>query len=292
MKLLASFLLLCLTLSCNMRQSSHSENSLSSDTIRYAQGFSVHHFDDYTAVEVHDPWDSTRLLQRYLLVDRDRPVPGNLPKGTVVQVPAQNIVVYTSVHAAIIDQLGETGRIIGVCEPRYMDTPSIQEGLKAGRIADMGEATAPNVEMMIDKGAELVIVSPFQNSGYGPVEKLGIPIIEGADYMESLPLGRTEWIRFYGMLFGKEALADSIFRQTEKSYLDLKQLVTADMPRPTVISEKKFGASWFMPAGDSYIANMYADAGADYVFKELPEPEVRLWLSRRYSTGLSMPICG
>ena len=251
-------------------QNSDANKLLSSDTIRYAQGFIVHHFDGYTAVEVRDPWDSTRLLQRYLLVDRDRPVPENLPKGTVVQVPAQNVVVYTSVHAAIIDQLGETGRIIGVCEPRYMDTPAIREGLKAGRIADMGEATAPNVEMMIDKGAELVIVSPFQNSGYGPVEKLGIPIIEGADYMESLPLGRTEWIRFYGMLFGKEALADSIFRQTEKSYLDLKQLVTADMPRPTVISEKKFGASWFMPAGDSYIANMYADAGADYVFKELP----------------------
>ena len=136
MKLLASFLLLCLTLSCNMRQSSHSENSLSSDTIRYAQGFTVHHFDGYTAVEVRDPWDSTRLLQRYLLVDRDRPVPENLPKGTVVQVPAQNVVVYTSVHAAIIDQLGETGRIIGVCEPRYMDTPAIREGLKAGRIAE------------------------------------------------------------------------------------------------------------------------------------------------------------
>ena len=136
MKLLASFLLLCLTLSCNMRQSSHSENSLSSDTIRYAQGFTVHHFDGYTAVEVRDPWDSTRLLQRYLLVDRDRPVPENLPKGTVVQVPAQNVVVYTSVHAAIIAQLGETGRIIGVCEPRYMDTPAIREGLKAGRIAE------------------------------------------------------------------------------------------------------------------------------------------------------------
>ncbi len=131
MRLLASFLLLlCLTLSCSVRQGSHSEESLSSDTIRYAQGFTVHRFDDYTAVEVRDPWDGTRLLQRYLLIDRDRPVPGNLPKGTVVQVPAQNIVVYTSVHAAIIEQLGETERIIGVCEPRYMDTPSIQEGLK------------------------------------------------------------------------------------------------------------------------------------------------------------------
>ena len=117
-------------------QNSAGNNLLTSDTIRYAQGFTVHHFDGYTAVEVRDPWDSTRLLQRYLLVDRDRPVPGNLPKGTVVQVPAQNVVVYTSVHAAIIDQLGETGRIIGVCEPRYMDTPAIREGLKAGRIAE------------------------------------------------------------------------------------------------------------------------------------------------------------
>jgi iron complex transport system substrate-binding protein len=165
MRYIAYLLLTFWVVACSQPKKSHSENSLSSDTIRYAQGFTVHHFDGYTAVEVRDPWDSTRLLQRYLLVDRDRPVPGNLPKGTVVQVPAQNVVVYTSVHAAIIDQLGETGRIIGVCEPRYMDTPAIREGLKAGRIADMGEATAPNVEMMIDKGAELVIVSPFQNSG-------------------------------------------------------------------------------------------------------------------------------
>ena len=117
-------------------QNSAGNNLLTSATIRYAQGFIVHHFDGYTAVEVRDPWGSTRLLQRYLLVDRDRPVPENLLKGTVVQVPAQNVVVYTSVHAAIIDQLGETGRIIGVCEPRYMDTPAIREGLKAGRIAE------------------------------------------------------------------------------------------------------------------------------------------------------------
>lgn len=256
--------------SCTPSGKQSSDESLSTDTIRYAQGFSVQHYNDYTSVEVHDPWDSTRLLQRYLLVDRNQPVPGNLPKGTIIQIPIQNIVVYTSVHAAIIDQLGETSRIIGVCEPRYMDTPAIQEGLKAGKIMDMGEATAPNVERMIDSGVELVIVSPFQNAGYGPVEKLGIPIIEGADYMESLPLGRTEWIRFYGMLFGKEKVADSIFRVTERKYLDLKNLIKPDISRPTVISEKKFGSSWFMPAGESYIANLYKDAGADYLFKNLP----------------------
>lgn len=270
MKWIPSLLfLLCLISGCQMRQGSTGKEAVSSDTIRYAKGFSVHHFNDYISVEVHDPWNSTRLLQRYLLVEREKPVPTGLPSGTLVRIPVRNVVVYTSVHAAIIDQLGEINRVIGVCEPRYMDTPAIQEGLRDGRIIDLGEATSPNVEKMIETGAELVIASPFQNSSYGPVEKLGIPIIEGADYMESFPLGRTEWIRFYGMLFGKEQVADSIFRDTERKYLDLKRLIPDDMPRPSVIAEKKFGASWYMPAGESYIANLYKDAGADYLFKNL-----------------------
>lgn len=215
-----------------------SKEALSSDSIQYAQGFTVQRFDTYIMVEVRDPWDSTRLLQRYLLVDRTKSVPGGLPKGTIVKVPVKDIVIYTSVHAAIIDQLHETDKVIGVCEPRYMDTPAIQEGIQAGRIADLGEATSPNIEKMIEIGAELVIASPFQNSSYGPVEKIGIPIIEGADYMEAFPLGRTEWIRFYGLLFGKEEMADSIFKETEQAYLSLKDLTANIDNRPTVCRRK------------------------------------------------------
>ena len=247
-----------------------SKEALSSDSIQYAQGFTVQRFDTYTMVEVRDPWDSTRLLQRYLLVDRTKSVPSGLPKGTIVKVPVKDIVVYTSVHAAIIDQLHEINKVIGVCEPRYMDTPAIQEGIQAGRIADLGEATSPNIEKMIEIGAELVIASPFQNSSYGPVEKIGIPIIEGADYMEAFPLGRTEWIRFYGLLFGKEEMADSIFKETEQAYLSLKDLTANIDNRPTVLSEKKFGSSWYVPSGDSYMAHLIEDAGADYMFKDLP----------------------
>ena len=247
-----------------------SKEALSSDSIQYAQGFTVQRFDTYIMVEVRDPWDSTRLLQRYLLVDRTKSVPGGLPKGMIVKVPVKDIVIYTSVHAAIIDQLHETDKVIGVCEPRYMDTPAIQEGIQAGRIADLGEATSPNIEKMIEIGAELVIASPFQNSSYGPVEKIGIPIIEGADYMEAFPLGRTEWIRFYGLLFGKEEMADSIFKETEQAYLSLKDLTANIDNRPTVLSEKKFGSSWYVPSGDSYMAHLIEDAGADYMFKDLP----------------------
>ena len=251
------------------KQTSSTE-ALSSDSIQYAQGVTVQRFDTYIMVEVRDPWDSTRLLQRYLLVDRTKSVPGGLPKGTIVKVPVKDIVIYTSVHAAIIDQLHETDKVIGVCEPRYMDTPAIQEGIQAGRIADLGEATSPNIEKMIEIGAELGIAAPFQNSSYGPFEKIGIHIIEGADYMEAFPLGRTEWIRFYGLLFGKEEMADSIFKETEQAYLSLKDLTANIDNRPTVLSEKKFGSSWYVPSGDSYMAHLIEDAGADYMFKDLP----------------------
>lgn len=240
------------------------------DTVQYAQGFHIERFESYTSVELSDPWDSTRILQRYLLVDRNKPVPQGLPKGTVVKIPVRKVVVYTSVHASIIDQLQESEHIIGVCEPRYMEASFVKQGLQSGAIADLGEATAPNVEKMIEIGAEVVIASPFQNSSYGPVEKIGIPIIEAADYMEPLPLGRTEWIRFYGLLFQKEALADSIFKATEQRYLDLKALTASCTNRPSVLTEKRYGSSWFVPAGDSYMAHMLADAGADYLFKTLP----------------------
>ncbi len=264
------YFLLCLFCGCGKQQSkSSSVELISTDSIYYAKGFSVHHFPGYTEVEVHDPWDSTKLLQRYLLIDRNEPIPADLPKGTVVRVPIQNIAVYTSVHAAMLDQLGVSGDVIAVCEPRYMDTPAIQTGLQNGSIVDLGEATSPKVELMIDNGVEIVLASPFQNSSYGPVEKIGIPIIQAADYMESLPLGRTEWIRFYGLLTGKEALADSIFYQTEHRYNELKSLITPDLKRPTVFSEKKYGGSWYVPGGESYVANLYQDAGADYLFSDL-----------------------
>ena len=221
-------------------------------------------------MEVRDPWDSTRLLQRYLLVDRDKNVPTGLPKGTLVRVPLRNVTVYNSVHSAIMELLGATDQIVGACEVRYIDTPKAKERLNSGKIADLGEATAPNIEKMVEIGTEVILVSPFQNSGYGPAEKLGIPIIECADYMESTPLGRAEWIRFYGLLLGKEEQADAFFHETESNYKELKELASTVTHCPSVFSEKRFGSSWYISAGDSYIAHFFEDAGADYIFKYLP----------------------
>jgi iron complex transport system substrate-binding protein len=263
--------LVCLVAACGQPgKPSSSADGLLSDTICYAQGFSIHTYDDYKVAELRDPWDSTKLLQRYVLVDRHRPLPEGLPKGVVVRTPLRNVVVYSSVHASIIEELGEIEQIIGVCEPQYMESPAIRERLRTGRIADLGMATAPNVEKMIDIDAGCIIASPFQNSNYGQAEKLGIPIIEAADYMEVLPLGRAEWGRFYGLLFNRQARADSIFRVTEERYLELKELASKVSRRPTVLSEKRYGSFWYVPGNDSYAAHFFRDAGARYMFENIP----------------------
>lgn len=269
-KLISIICFVCLIVSCGQsgKQTTFSE-VIASDSIRYASGFKVTYYENYTTVEVTNPWDTVKLLQRYLLVDRNHPVPDDLPKGTLVKVPLQNIVVYTSVHASIIDQLGESDKIIGVCEPEYMDSPVIQEGVRSGRIVDLGMATSPNIEKIIDINTEYIIASPFQNSDYGKAEKLGIPIIEAADYMESLPLGRAEWGRFYGLLFNRKEKADSIFHETEKRYLALKELASTAVFRPTVFSEKRYGSFWYIPGNDSYVAHFFKDAGSDYIFKDI-----------------------
>lgn len=237
--------------------------------VAYAQGFTVSRLDTHTEIEVLDPWDSTRILQRYLLVDRNQPLPNPLPKGTLVRTPAKQLVCYSSVICGALNELDALDEVIGVCEPEYIDIPFIKEGLASGRVADLGQSTSPNIEKMIEMNANAIIATSFENSNYGAAEKLGIPIIECSDYMETTPLGRAEWIRFYGFFCGKENLADSIFRETEKRYLALKELASTVTHRPSVVSEKKYGSTWYVPGGNSYMAHFYKDAGASYVFSDL-----------------------
>ncbi|WP_455498148.1 ABC transporter substrate-binding protein [Coprobacter sp.] len=272
-KILGSIILLFLLISCNRKGNAISGNDAdtSSYQINYAEMFNVNRCSGYTEVQVRDPWDTTRLLQSYILVPKAVQLPSSLPEGTVVRTPVTRVAVYSSVHCSMLEQLGNLSDIAGVCESRYIMIPEIKAGVSMGKIADLGESYAPDVEKIIDLSPEVIISSPFQNMSYGKVEKLEIPIIEGVDYMESTPLGRAEWIRFLGLFFDKEALSDSIFGETEASYLALKEKAANVTKRPTVVSEMKTGPVWYVPGGNSYMARLFADAGADYFWKNVPQ---------------------
>lgn len=236
--------------------------------IKYAEGFDITRYPDYIRVDLRDPWDTTRLLHRYLLVDKKKDLSQSLPDGTLIRTPVDRMVVYSSVHGSMLDELGIAERIVGVCESEYISVPSIRDGIDSGLITDVGNSFSPDVEKIIDLSPEAILVSPFENCSYGRVEKLNIPIIECADYMENTPLGRAEWIRLIGLFTGRESQADSLFAAIERQYTELCQRVSGIKNRPTVIAEKKTGSTWFVPGGNSYMARLFADAGADYFWKD------------------------
>ena len=210
------------------------------DTLRlkYAEKLTIVKHDGFTEVMLADPWNKGKMLCRYLLVERGKRPPEQI-EGTVVEVPLQHSVVATSVHCGLLLQLGRSEAIAGVCDLQYINLPWIQMECNRGRVADCGSGLQPTIEKIIEIEPDALFLSPFQNSGgYGKLETLKIPIIEMADYMESSALGRAEWMKFYGMLFGAEHEADSLFATVEKNYLALEKKVSDFKAQASDISHK------------------------------------------------------
>ena len=239
--------------------------------LKYAENLMLAKGEGYTKAVLRNPWDTTQVLQTYILVDKDKEVPESLPEGTLVRTPLSKALVYTAVHCSLIKELGALKSIGGICELQYIKVPEIVEGCQNGTIVNAGEGTNPDIEKIIDMHPDALLLSPYENSGgHGQVEKLKIPIIECADYMETSALGSAEWIRFYGLLFHQSAKADSIFLDVEKNYNELKALATSQPSKPKLMCELKSGSAWYVPGGRSTTGKLYMDAGADYRFSHYP----------------------
>ena len=239
--------------------------------MKYAENLKLMKGDGYTEAVLRNPWDTTSILRTYILVDKDKEVPEHLPIGTIVRTPLSKALVYTATHCNLIHELGAVESIGGICEIQYIKVPEIIEGCANGTIVNAGEGTNPDIEKIIDLHPDALLLSPYENSGgHGQVEKLKIPIIECADYMETSALGSAEWIRFYGMLFGCEAKADSIFATVERNYNELKKLATSQTKKPKLMCEVKSGSAWYVSGGRSTTGKLYADAGAHYAFASYP----------------------
>lgn len=236
----------------------------------YAKLIRVWECDGFKKMEIRNPWDTTCLLQTYLLVDKTKEIPANCLGGVVVRVPLEKSAVFTTVHCSLIEELGAVNSISGICELEYITNPNIISLTQSGKIVDFGSSMSPDIEKIITVSPDAILLSPFNNSGgHGGLDKLGIPIVECADYMESDPLGRAEWIKLYGMLFGKESEADSIFSKVTETYTQIEKEAQRETgSHPSLLYGLDNGGSWFIPGGKSYMAKMFASAGANYIFGE------------------------
>lgn len=233
--------------------------------ITQAKLLSMERCEGYTLVTITDPWNSGRELQRYVLVPADSVLPSSLPDGVVVRTPIRRALVYSAVHTGLFKELGCWEAVAGVTDSQFFNDDAVAAGLSNGTITDCGSSMQPTVEKVIAMQPDAILLSPYQDASYGHITELGIPIIECADYMEYTPLGRAEWIKFYGELLGHRDRADSIFDAVSSRYNSIKERVAlSDDKKPVVLTENVINGVWNVPGGQSYMARLIIDAGGDY----------------------------
>lgn len=261
----------------------------------------------YAEAIIANPWKAGTMLHRYILIPKgkegDKTVAmlarrrstGARCTTDTVRTPVERSAVFIAPHCQLMYELGCQQAIRGVCDLDYINIPDVKKraalsGNTSAQnpIVDCGSSMAPDIERIIALKPEAILLSPFENSGgYGKLDKLHIPIIEAADYMESSPLGRAEWMKFYGMLFGNEEekvkredgksngisgscepKADSLFAKIEKEYLKLKAEAAGYPKGLSILTERKTGNVWYMPGGQSTIGILLKDANARYIFED------------------------
>jgi len=269
----------------------------------------------YAEAIIANPWKAGTMLHRYILIPKgeegDKTVAmlarrrSTVARCTTdtVRTPVERSAVFIAPHCQLMYELGCQQAIRGVCDLDYINIPDVKKRAAAGNaaagkasarnvsaenaaagnsIVDCGSSMAPDIERIIALKPEAILLSPFENSGgYGKLDKLHVPIIEAADYMESSPLGRAEWMKFYGMLFKKdgnapktalaascEPKADSLFAKIEKEYLKLKAEAAGYPKGLSILTERKTGNVWYVPGGQSTIGILLKDANARYIFED------------------------
>lgn len=241
------------------------------DGVTCASLLHIERADSFVQVDVLDAWHEGRVLHRYVLVPRGRALPAHLPQGTVLRTPLNRVVVFSSVHASLLCDLGLQDAITGLCDTAYVFHPALRHALSVGSAASMGSSMSPDVERIVMNTPDAVFLSPMEGTGYGALSTAGLPLVECADYMEPTALGRAEWMKFFGLLFGCEARTDSLFRHVCAAYDSLRTAAQATAARPSLLCDLKQGGAWYVPGGASYLAQLYADAGARYLFADRRE---------------------
>lgn len=239
----------------------------------------------YAEAIITNPWKAGTILHRYILIPKgkegDKTVAmlarrrstGARCTTDTVRTPLESNLVFTAPHCQLLTELGCQNAITGVCDKDYINIPDIKSRAQADAkvahpIMDCGSSMQPDIERIIALHPEALLISPFENSGgYGKLDKLRIPVIETADYMETSPLGRAEWIKLYGLLLGSSK-ADSLFSAIEKEYLQLKA-EAAKLPLGlSILTERKTGNVWYVPGGKSTMGILLRDAHARYIFAD------------------------
>lgn len=270
-KILTPVALLLSLLSCGQS----SKNSSGADgyfanadtlNIGYAKGFMVMEMDGCRFVEINDLNESGQKSHtyKYALIPRGVELDSIPLEYQVIRTPVERVICMTTLQLSSLIKLGATDRVVGLTSTRYIHDSNVKSGLESGDIRRIGIEGEFDIEVVMDSRAELIFISQFKRGGYSDIADCGITTFNYLGYKESSPLGQAEWIKLVGMMLGMEHSAEQIFRDVESNYLSLKRLCHDVASRPEVMSGELHSGNWYVVGGESYLAQLFRDAGAEY----------------------------
>ncbi|PTX43294.1 iron complex transport system substrate-binding protein [Christiangramia gaetbulicola] len=238
--------------------------------IEDAKGFSITKFDNYSIIKVNTPWPDAQDPFIYLLKEKDAEIHENLKYDQVVEVPVENIVVTSTTHIPALEALHEEKTLKGFPGLNYISSEKTRKLIDNGEISELGQNENINTEVLIELSPDVVIgfAIDASNKSFETIQKTGIPVIYNGDWTEQSPLGKAEWIKFFGALYGKKQKAKEIFNKIKSEYLAAKELAKTAEAKPKVISGSMFNDKWYMPYGNSWQAQILEDANSNYLYSD------------------------
>ncbi len=263
--------------SCKQEKKSIIENNQKT-LVKYAKGFDIQHFNNYKKLIIKSPYPNAIEAQEFYILTESNELKEvaeielevKIPSQKIINTTLEKIVVTSTTHIPMLELLEEESNLVGFPNLNYISSKKTNDLIKKGAITELGKEQSINTEVLLELNPDAVIGFSLSsnNKMFTNIEKAGIPVLLNGDWLEETPLGRAEWIKFFGVLFDKEKQADSIFSHIEKEYLEAKEIAKNATNTPSVFSGIEFNKVWNVPAGDSFVAQYLKDANTNYIWND------------------------
>jgi iron complex transport system substrate-binding protein len=269
-------------LSCNQSPKGSKIPSTSvKNEIVHAKGLAIYKYKGYSIVVVKSPWPEAKTDFTYILKEKNTTLPDSLKQFTTVSVPIQNIVVTSTTHIPALELLGVENTLIGFPDTQYISSEKTRKRIDSGKIIDVGKNESLNTEILIDLAPSVLVSFGINNSNpaLDNLEKSGLKVMLNGDWNEQTPLGKAEWIKFFGALYGLESQAATAFNTIEKEYNSTLALANKATSKPSVLCGALYQNQWYVPQGESWAALFLKAAKANY-----------LWQNSKGTGSLALPF--
>lgn len=256
--------------SCKNGKSNSNQKIQPKNSIQYAKGLSIVKHENFTLVTVNNPWPNAEKMFTYVLYKKGFDIPDSLKNYTSLQVPIHKIVVTSTTHIPALELLGQENTLIGFPNLKYISSEKTRALIDAGKVREIGTNQDLNTEVLIDLQPEVIVGFGVDNDKktFANLEKSGLKVLYNGDWTEETPLGKAEWIKFFGVLYDKQEEAHAIFQNIEKEYLNVKELAEKETLQPTILSGAIYENQWYLPQGKSWAALFLKEANGNYLWKD------------------------